>query len=80
MITVQVSGVRESLNSYGCLVDLLFDANGRNTSAARNVWFPKSLCSIQIKEPEDPRVELPSYFLTAPKWLLDKNEVKYDKE
>ena len=73
LIRVQVSSPIESEKSIGVLVDLLFDENGRNTSASNLQWFPKSLCSVERVEPVDRTKELPSYFLTAPKWLIDKN-------
>ena len=47
--------------------------NGINTSASNLKWFPKSLCTIERIEPVDRKKELPTYFLTAPKWLIDKN-------
>lgn len=70
---IQVSSPVESEKSIGVLVDLLFDKNGRNTSATNLKWFPKSLCTIERIEPVDWKKELPTYFLTAPKWLIDKN-------
>jgi len=73
LIRVQVSSPRESENSIGVLVYLTFDENGRNTSANTLKWFPKSLCSVERIEPVDNTKELPTYFLTAPKWLIDKN-------
>ncbi len=73
LIRVQVSSPRESENSIGVLVYLTFDENGRNTSANTLKWFPKSLCTIERIEPVDNTKDLPTYFLTAPKWLIDKN-------
>jgi hypothetical protein len=73
LYTIQVSSPVESKNSIGVLVDLVFDKNGRNTSASNLKWFPKSLCTIERIEPVDRKKELPTYFLTAPKWLIDKN-------
>jgi len=78
MKTVQVSSVRESATHIGCLVDLLFDENGRNTSASRIEWFPKSDCSIRKVPPFNPKTDHPSYFLTAPESILDKKKVKYE--
>lgn len=77
MVRVQVSGPpRESEKSFGVLVDLTFDEKGRCNSAMRLEWFPKSLCTVEeVKVYE----WLPAYFLTAPEWLLDKKNVKYDK-
>jgi hypothetical protein len=73
LVRVQVSSPRESEKSIGVLVHLRFDEKGRNTSASDLRWFPKSLCSIEKIEPVDRKNESPTYFLTAPKWLIDKN-------
>jgi len=72
LIRVQVSSPRESENSIGVLVDLIFDENGKHTSSSNLQWFPKSLCKIEKVESADEKKELPSCFLTAPKWLIDK--------
>jgi len=74
-LRIQVSFHAESESSYGVLVDLHFDSLGRNTSASRLEWFPKSKCTLEKVENVGWR---DSYFLTAPKWLLDKKNVKYD--
>lgn len=83
LIKVQVTSARESENSYSCLVDLIFDDRGINTSASRLVWFPKSLCAYEVLEYErdwfGKIIIDKKYFITAPKWFLDKNEIKYDK-
>ncbi len=71
---VQVSLHRESKTSYGVLVDLVFNSEGRCSSAMRLEWFPMSIC--QLEKVEIPNY-LPAYFLTAPIWLLDKKNVKY---
>ena len=73
LVTIQVSSPRESENSFGVLVDLVFNENGLNTSASNLKWFPKSLCSIEKVEPIDIKKNLPTFFLTAPKWLFEKN-------
>lgn len=73
LVRVQVASPRESDKSIGVLVHLRFDENGRNTSAMDLKWFPKSLCSIERIEPIDNTKDLPTYFLTAPKWLIEKN-------
>lgn len=74
LIRVQVEMSRESENSYGVLVDVIFDDKGRLSSAMRLEWFPKSHCELE-------KIEVPnyldSYFLVAPEWLLKKNNVKY---
>lgn len=72
LVRVQVSSPKESENSIGVLVNLKFDENGKNTSSSDLQWFPKSLCTVEKIEPKDSAKELPSYFLTAPKWLIDK--------
>lgn len=81
LIKVQVGSARESEKSYGCLVDLNFNEQGINTSASRLVWFPKSLCDYEVVEFErdlfGKTIIDKKYFMTAPKWFLDKNEIKY---
>jgi hypothetical protein len=72
LIKVQVSSPRESENSIGVLVKLGFDEKGKYSWGCDLQWFPKSLCSIEKIEPEDRTKDLPTYFLTAPKWLIDK--------
>lgn len=72
LLRVQVSSPTDSENSIGVLVDLLFDKNGKNIASSNLQWFPKKLCTIEKIEPIDRTKELPSYFLTAPKWLIDK--------
>lgn len=76
---VQVSNHAESDKSYGVLVDLRFDEKGICFAASRLEWFPKSLCSLEKVESPDSTKLLPTYFLTAPEWLLDKKNVKYLK-
>ena len=73
LVRVQVTSPRESENSIGVLVDLVFNENGTNTSASNLQWFPKSLCTIEKVESIDRTKNLPTYFLTAPKWLVEKN-------
>lgn len=73
---VQVSYSRESETSYGVLVDLTFDDKGRNNSAMRLEWFPKSICQLEKLEVPD---YFPAFFLTAPEWLLKQKKVKYKK-
>lgn len=73
LVTIQVAIPRESEKSIGVLVDLVFNEKGLNVSASNLKWFPKSLCSIECKEPIDPTKTSKTYFLTAPKWLIEKN-------
>lgn len=81
LIKVQVGSARESEKSYGCLVDLIFDEKGNNTSASRLVWFPRSFCTYEVVEFErdwfGKTIIDKKYFMTAPKWFLDKNKVNY---
>jgi len=81
LIRVQVSSARESATSYGCLVDLRFDDKGNEISAMRLVWFPKSICTYEVVEYErdwfGKIIIDKKYFMTAPKWFLDKNEINY---
>lgn len=76
-VKVQVLYSRESKKSYGLLVDLHFDKEGKRTGASRLEWFAMSLC--ELEEVEVPN-QLAEYYLTAPKWLLDKKKVKYEKQ
>lgn len=73
LVTIQVSSPRESERSIGVFVSLVFNENGLNISASNLQWFPKSLCKIEKVEPIDSTKNLPTYFLTAPKWLVEKN-------
>ena len=73
LVTIQVTSPRESEKSLGVLIDLVFNEDGLNISASNLKWFPKSLCSIEKVEPIDRTKNLPTYFLTAPKWLVAKN-------
>lgn len=73
-IEVQVSGPVFTENSIGVLVDLHFSPEGICTSASRLEWFPKKLCILRKIDNDK---QLPAYFLKAPKWLLDKRNVKY---
>ena len=83
LIKVQVGVARESETSYGCLVDLRYDDKGNNTSASRLVWFPKSICTYEVVEYErdwfGKTIIDKKYFMTAPKWFLDKNKINYKK-
>lgn len=74
-IRVQVSSSRESDTSYGVLVDLRFNEEGRCIAGSRLEWFSKSICELEKIENEG---FLPTFFLTAPKWLLDKKNVNYE--
>jgi hypothetical protein len=73
LVTIQVTSPRESEKSLGVLIDLVFNEDGLNISASNLKWFPKSLCSIEKVEPIDIKKNLPTFFLTAPKWLIEKN-------
>lgn len=81
LVKVEVGVARESETSYGCLVDLRFNDEGINTSASRLVWFPKSICTYEVVEYErdwfGKTIIDKKYFMTAPKWFLDKNKINY---
>lgn len=83
IIKIQVTSARESKTSYGCLVDLRFDENGYYSSGMRVVWFPRSLCTYEVVEFErdwfGKKIIDKKYFMTAPRWFLEENEIKYDK-
>ena len=74
-IRIQVSGIRESEKSIRALVDLIFNDNGDYVSASREVWFPKSLCELE-EIPSIDGYHHPTYFITAPKWFLEKYNIK----
>lgn len=81
LIQIQVSGIRDAQNSIGALVDLLFDEEQNCASASRLVWFPKSISTLE--EVEYKRnyygecIDAKRYFITAPQWFLDKNNITY---
>lgn len=81
LIKIQVSGVRYSENSIGALVDLKFDKEGNCSSASRLVWFPKIYSNLE--EVDYKRnfygkcIVSKRYFITAPKWLLERNNIEY---
>lgn len=76
-VKVQVLYSRESEKSYGLIVDLNFNDKGRCVGGSRLEWFAKSECELEIIEFT---YRLNEYYLTAPKWLLDKKKVKYEKQ
>lgn len=75
-IRVQVSGVRESESAYSALVDLILNDKGECTSAMRQVWFLKSVCTLEVEEPKSDH-NFKSYYINAPKWYLEKNNIKW---
>lgn len=81
LIQIQVSGTLDSENSIGALVDLIFDEEQNCSSASRLVWFPKSISTLE--EVDYKRnyygkcILAKRYFITAPKWFLDKNNINY---
>ena len=81
LIKIRVDYNRESEKSYGCLVDLEFDEDGNFKFGMTLVWFPKSICSYEVLEYErdwfGKTIIDKKYFITAPKWFLDKNKIKY---
>lgn len=84
-IRVQVSGIRnsEESKSIGALINLKFDDEGNCTSASDLFWFPKSICEL-IEEDYNRNwygktITSKRWFITAPKWFLEKNNIKYEK-
>jgi hypothetical protein len=67
-LRIRVGGPRYSEKSIGVLVDVVIDENG-SFSSSRLEWFPKSLCAVEKIEIEG---KLPEYYLTAPRWLVEK--------
>lgn len=76
MKEVQISLWAESEKAYGGLVDLIFNEQGKYTSGSRLVWFPKKICKLREEKKEG---EITSYFITAPLWLLEKNNINIIK-
>lgn len=83
MIKIQVSGIRESEKSIAALVDLKFNKFGDCSSAMTQVWFPKSICKFEeeeyLRNHFGKEIIAKKYFITAPKWFLDKNNITYEK-
>lgn len=77
-IIIQVSGVVYSEKSIGALVDLRFDERGECMAASRLVWFPKSLCDIEEMPPVE-NGKFKRYFISAPMWLIEKNNIKIEQ-
>lgn len=65
---------------YGCLVDLVRDKKGVAFAFKRLVWFPKAICTYEVIPSIDPKKAMPTYFITAPTWFLEKKEVPYTPE
>lgn len=84
LIKIQVSGTRESEKSIGALVDLKFDEFSNCTSASNLIWFPKSICKEIIEEYErdwyGKTITEKRWFIEAPKWFLDKNNIPYENK
>jgi hypothetical protein len=82
LITIQVSSPRHSENSIGALVNLYFDEKGNCCSANRLVWFPKSECTLHEVSYQrsyfGKLIDAKKYFIDAPKWFLDKNNIKHE--
>jgi hypothetical protein len=68
ILKVHVSKYAESENSWKLLVDHSDD----RTCFSRAVWIPKKITELE-KNPDDEF----HYILSAPRWLLDKNTIKY---
>lgn len=67
--TIRVSFHAESEACIFALTNLTLDENGHCTAANTKGNFPKSICTMKIKEGK--------HFITAPTWLLDKQKIKY---
>ena len=84
LVKIQVSGTRESEKSIGALINLKFDEFGNCTSASDLFWFPKSICKEIIEEYErdwyGKTITSKRWFIEAPKWFLDKNNINYETE
>ena len=74
---IQVSFISESEAAYGCLVKLRFDSSGKYVSGSELKWFPKKLCTLEKRKAINPYDTFQAYFITCPKWLLDKNKIPY---
>lgn len=70
LIKVFVSLYAEAENSW----KLLVDHSDNKETFSRAVWIPKKVCVLE-KDPDDHL----HYILSAPKWLLDKNLIKYEE-
>lgn len=68
--TIRVSFHSESDACIFALVNLTLDDKGHCIAANTKCNFPKSICTMEIKEDE--------CFLTVPTWLLDKQKIKYE--
>jgi len=83
LIKVQVSGTRESEKSIGALVDIIYNEKGEVSSASRLVWFPKSISTLEEEEYLYDHFGKEAlgkrYFITAPKWFLEKNSINFQK-
>lgn len=77
LIRIQVSGIRESDKSIGALVEIILNDHGECCAAGRLVWFPRSLCTLEII-PKKENHNWDSKFITAPKWFLERNKIKYN--
>lgn len=75
-VKVQVIYSRESESSYGVLVDLILNFEGKVVGGSRLEWFPMSLCELEKVEVKN---HVPEFYLTAPQWLLDKKKVRIRK-
>lgn len=69
LIAVRVSLWADAEKSWNLLVDEYKNRDG----FMRGVWFPKKLCKLRTRRKKDDVVR---YILIAPRWLLEKNQVK----
>lgn len=75
LIRIRVSGVVNSEKSIGALVDLFLNEQDNVSSAGRLVWFPLSISSLE-EIPQKDNI-LKQYYVTAPKWFLEKNKITF---
>ena len=78
-VTVQVSHWGESTTNFALLVDPNI-IDGKVVGFSRKEWFPKDVCTLERIPAEDPKTDTAKYYLTAPAWLLDKKNVKYENK
>lgn len=76
LVRIRVSGVLPSEKSIGALVNVTLNDNDDVIAANTLVWFPRSIASLEEIEKKDMALHT-KYFINAPKWFLDKNNVNY---
>jgi hypothetical protein len=69
---ILVTKSAESEKSWYIGTTLILKENGDFNTATGFNWYPKSICKLTQTDKHF------LYYLEAPKWLLDKNNVKYE--